>query len=597
MADTKRSQIIKEQIDALKAAAPPQLSQAERDQIMKGRKGQADIDAGRAAIKARADEIDKHNAKINDLYTKLESAGKDEDAEKQRTETESRRKEREQNANPMMNTFLPAAAGAAGGAAIGEVENRILHGFNKGNARAIVEIGNELGPTDKMTNSMINRSRAVGAATAAEKFAPSGPIRQGAAVLGRGLSYGVPAGIFYNEYQKYEDRANDKGRSEADQLANQRIANGLLGVSTGIAADGGMRFFFPSRHEGEGEAMMRINAARDFARRWDEREAAGSQVQPQSTNRMLRTAEPQTIDVTPEPVASRPTPAIAPPQGQQAAPKETKALTPGTRAYMEEQARGLGIRGATRMTKSNLADALSKALSEHGGKRTRGPKASSLGPVIGGAVGAAAALTDRAKASERGETSPRSAIGDAATAGGVAAGTAYGANKLLQAIPAGGGAMFGEAMAPSAVDAMTDYSPDDIAQGRNWIARNIPAARHLGGGFAQGYEDAQLPTPGDRSDEALLRRSQVDQEASMPMEAASALEVPQMAPQGQQEAPEADPFDDEIADLVSMLKQMGVEEEQQSPVQQSMRSQAVARQQAPQWQAPALPQNRMIAAY
>jgi hypothetical protein len=70
--------------------------------------------------------------------------------------------------------------------------------------------------------------------------------------------------------------------------------------------------------------------------------------------------------------------------------------------------------------------------------------------------------------------------------------------------------MAGDVSAPAMIDAMTDYSPDEIAQGRNWIARNIPAARHLGGGFQQGYEMAQVPEPGARSPEAMQARSQVD---------------------------------------------------------------------------------------
>src|SRR5690606_30661153 len=121
----------------------------------------------------------------------------------------ARQQTREESSNPLMNTTVPAIVGGVAGAGIGEIENRILHNFNKGNADAIKGIAKELGPVENLTNSQMNRSRAAGAAAAAEKYMPSSPMRQTGAVLGRGLSYGIPAGIFYNEYTKYEDRATD----------------------------------------------------------------------------------------------------------------------------------------------------------------------------------------------------------------------------------------------------------------------------------------------------------------------------------------------------------------------------------------------------
>jgi hypothetical protein len=81
--------------------------------------------------------------------------------------------QREENASPLWNTTIPAGIGALGGAGIGELENQILHRFNKGNAEAIKGIAKELGPVENLTNSQLNRSRAAGAATAAEKYMPS----------------------------------------------------------------------------------------------------------------------------------------------------------------------------------------------------------------------------------------------------------------------------------------------------------------------------------------------------------------------------------------------------------------------------------------
>ena len=141
---------------------------------------------------------------------------------------------------------------------------------------------------------------------------------------------------------------------------------------------------------------------------------------------------------------------------------------------------------------------------------TRGASSYFL-PIAAGTMAASAAYGD-AEASER-NGAPDNAIERAAAAGGAAAGTVYGANRLLRRLPSAVGQAFsmaGDVSAPAMIDAMTDYSPDEIAQGRNWIARNIPAARHLGGGFQQGYEMAQVPEPGARSPEAMQARSQVD---------------------------------------------------------------------------------------
>lgn len=263
----RRSEVLQQQIDNLQKVAPPALTQAEREQIMRGRKSQADIDTGRKAIADREKAISDHNSKVGDLLGKLDTAIREEGGE-------ASRREREANADPLWNTYIPSAAGAAGGAALGEVGNAMLRKFNKGNAQAVIEIGDELGPVSKMTNSQMNRSIASGAAKTAERYAPSTATGKIASAMGRIGGYAVPAGVVYNEYSKYQQRADDPNRTEADRLSNQAIANGLLGTSTGIALDGGMRMFFPPREPGEGRALTRINAARDFASRMDKSDEA-----------------------------------------------------------------------------------------------------------------------------------------------------------------------------------------------------------------------------------------------------------------------------------------------------------------------------------
>lgn len=505
-----RSQIIKEQIDNLKSAAPPALTQAERDRIMSGRKGQKDIDAGRAAIDARAKEISDHTKALNELYTKLETAGKDEGAAATAASSETRRLEREAGSNPLLTTAAPFGAGAAVGAGVGEIENRILHKFGEGNAKAIVEIGNEIGPTNKLTNSKVNLSRATGAAQAAEKYAPSSPLRQGAAVAGRGLSYAVPAGLFYNEYQKYQHRADDPNSTDADKQMNQGISNALLGTSTGIAGDGGMRFFFPSRHDGEGEAMMRINAARDFARRTDEKAAAPAATRAERTN------------------------------------------LPGSRPDMMGQAQRLNIPGRSKMNVEELRAAVGEAI-----KNTPAPRGGAAvkmlkgmaGPVVGAAVAADAAYNQARAAGE----DVGGAAADAAKPAAVVGGGLVAGRKLAEALPPVVGkamAPLGDVAAPSMVDAMTDYTQEDLNQGRNIAARNLPSFMRAGG-IEDAYQMAQVP---DRNPE--------------------------------RGAAPAQDFDAQLAELQNLLSQVP-QPEQPSPVQSAAAS-------PPQWQSPQMPQNRLL---
>lgn len=599
-----RSQILQQQIDNLQKVAPPPLTREERDQIMKGRKGQADIDAGRKAIADRERAISEHNSKVNDLLGKLDTAARDEG-------NEATRREREGNANPLLNTTLPALAGGAGGAAIGEIENRILHSFNKGNAEAVKGIARELGPVENLTNSQINRSRAAGAAAAAEKYAPSGALRQAGAVAGRGLSYGIPAGVFYNEYSKYHGRAEDPNATDADKLANGRVANALLGVSTGIAADGGMRFFFPSRHDGEGEAMARINAARDFARRMDTADEGRN-------NALLRpnrgsvdvTQQPQaraqTIDLTAEPARpALPAPQAQPAPSSEAAKAQAEKLRHSERLSRAVEAVGgkagraksANYQALSRGVTAENAAAVAKALDLPSGStkgailqrarelmNTKG--VSAFAPLVAGATGALAAMSDDANAADGTQRSVSDRVGNAAVSGGVAAGGAYGVNRLLRALPATvGGAL--STMGPMSVATMDEPAPEVTDQYRNLAARTLPRALQFGA-VDDAYQAAQVPEPSPYRQQ--------------PLEAAQSLEVPQgiPAPNDDGSSPYGDPgggevdFETQMAELTAMLSEIGAAQEP-GPVANAVQSQRVASmpQQQPMYQ-PQMQRNALL---
>jgi hypothetical protein len=199
---------------------------------------------------------------------------------------------------------------------------------------------------------------------------------------------------------------------------------------------------------------------------------------------------------------------------------------PGTKAYMVAQAKELGLKGTSKLTKSELATKLSEAMSEHGAKRTvkRVPKL----PSGSGAAGIAGALAyaatpDRADAAT-GE--PTGNTGQALTNAGIAGGTAYGVSKLAQALgPVARGVMAGtgDGMAPTAIDSMTDYSPEDLQTANNWMAQNLPT-QIMPPAARQVHDMAQVPSRGDSAQLAQAQRMQAER---MPLPAASGLQIPE----------------------------------------------------------------------
>lgn len=329
-------------------------------------------------------------------------------AEEDRINREREEKEkREAASDPLMETFVPFAAGAGVGGAYGELTNRGLNAFEAGNTRALNEIAREIGPTNKLTGSQLNRSRAVGAAQAAEKFMPSSPIRQGLATAGRAASYGIPAAVVYNEYSNYQERAADKSLPEKERKANQQIANGLLGVMTGIGAEGGRRFFFPNREQGLGTAAMRVATARDFAKRMDDADAAKA--------------------------APKPTPV----QPQAPEPKAAKVASVGSRGDLLEQAKKYRIPGRSSMSAEQLRDAVADAIKKGPPPKTSTAakllKSPALAPIAAGAMTYNAMTSDAEAATGdvTGRDRAEAALGGAA-AGGATAGGLYGARKIAE---------------------------------------------------------------------------------------------------------------------------------------------------------------------
>jgi hypothetical protein len=180
-------------------------------------------------------------------------------------------------------------------------------------------------------------------------------------------------------------------------------------------------------------------------------------------------------------------------------------------------------------------------------------------PFAAGAMAYDAATSD-AQAGTGEETG--SDVGRGAVAGGTAAGLVAGGNRLLQAIPAAARTAMGSgaamAMPGEIIPAMTDYAPEDINMGRNWLARNLPESVQFGA-VDQARQMAQVP-----------ERNPMSQPIDPAMPNASALQVPQMpAETYEQEAAPPD-FDQYIADLQAIFAEMEQGQQPRRPAPRPM---------------------------
>jgi peptidoglycan hydrolase-like protein with peptidoglycan-binding domain len=494
----------------------------------------------------------------------------------------ARQEKREEAADPVWDTFAPFGAGAVVGGVYGELANRGLDRFERGNVEALKEIGDEIGPTRDLTSSQANRAKAFGAAQAAERFAPTNRLMKAGNVMGRAASYGIPAALVFNEYQNYQDRANDEGLTDTEQQSNQRIANFLLGSGTGIGVEGGRRFFFPAREPGMGQALARINAAKELATRTDASEARAK--------------------------APLPKPVEAKPEPQKAAPKSRPRL-PGSYGDLMEQARKHNIPGRSNMNVAQLRDAVSEAVrnssSPRGGAATKLLKSPAFAPIAAATM-AYAMSPDEAQASTGqaarqpmprdnlysgspeddfayGQGAPSGGVNQQAlTSAGVAGGTAYGANRLLQAIPQSVTTAFSAGapmLAPQMGADMTDYTPEETAQLRNWTARNMPAVSQFVGGYPEeAYDMAQVPEKNPaRVYENAYRPGGQPGTHTMP----DGSPMADSAMQGQPEQQQPENFEAQMAELQQLLMQV---ERQSAPQRRPMPQMPAAPAMAPDQQ-------------
>jgi len=155
----------------------------------------------------------------------------------------------------------------------------------------------------------------------------------------------------------------------------------------------------------------------------------------------------------------------------------------------EAKAAGLHVSGTKEDLVRRIAEAPATA-AKPAGRLPRG-KGGVLFPLMAGAVAYDAETSDAEAAGIDPVNAKRRSVLAGATAAGATAAVPYATSKLPEAMGTAARAT-GPGLVPSTVDAMTDYSPEDLAQGRNTLARYLPSAMR-GGAVEDAYQMAQVP--------------------------------------------------------------------------------------------------------
>lgn len=248
------------------------------------------------------------------------------------------------------------------------------------------------------------------------------------------------------------------------QMANRAAGLGMLGTGVGIIEQGANYAVNPGvAPDARAIAIMESNQLRRNGLPGGRATADRGQI-----------IDAEVVPNTPE-QAALPAPESSSPQ-------------PGSKAYYVQEAKRLGVKGATRKSKADLVTAVNEANSGNATKRVRGPKAPAvLGPLAAAGLAYMATPNDaNASTGDDSVTGQDEALTNAALAGGLT----YGMGRL---IPAGAGAIAGGAMGP--VGAMTgpDFTPESEQYGRNAVVRDFPAMRHVAGIYSDAYDKAQVP--------------------------------------------------------------------------------------------------------
>jgi hypothetical protein len=576
MADQKkRSDLIREQIENLLKNAPKPYTDAEKEQIAKGRgkrgsaqERQKEIDEGRATVERRNEEVRAFNKQISDLNTQLGDAERDErTAGREDIENASKKRYDEESSSGTgratqlaANTMtLPAGfvLGRVGGAT-----------YNRRADQAQERRNETLKATaaDRLAGITTREGAREGARLAGAMPSDNALLRVG----GRALPHmiGGAAGIAKGSSMLANSFQGDDFYTD---MTNRAMGLGLIGSGVGLIQEGAGYAVTPGvPPDAQSIALINSNQLRRNG--------------PASRGMADRG---QIIDAEIIPDAP----------GQQSLP----APQPGSKAYYAQEAKRLGIKGVTRKTKEQLVQAVNDANAGNATKRVRGPKKL---PAVAGPMAAAGlaymATPGDANASVDGSTTGQDrALTNAAAAGGLT----YGTNRLLNALPAGTGAVAGGMMGPLmpiTFDPLEGASYEDTAQNISaargdvnaampWVGRNVlgvtPEEQNA-------YEMAQVPTPSParvqrgnqgRQDAEYMRRYLADEPVNMPTGAEAGWQDRAASAQ-----PAPDDFDAQLAELQQIMAEL------EGPAEAPQQARRPMVMPSPSMVSPAL-QNRLLA--
>lgn len=440
MAETKkRSQSIQEQIDRLMQTAPRPYTDEQIKQIEKGRKGQKEIDEGRALVSRRNEEVKAFNEQIGKLNEQLGAAAESEEKSSQAARGNAKADEREAEKRSPWGIAAQVGSGLPAGAA-GYMAGRLAGDYANKDADEAQRSRNET------LNKVAQDRRAglttrEGARTATELAGARPPQSRIGRFMGRAGAQATLGTLMAGKGLLLSQAV-----SEDDPLLNQAVNQGfssaMIGGGVGLAEKGLQHGFNPRvAPDASSLAVIESNQLR--------RNGLGGAVDKGALQAM-------------------------PDDGAKALPAPSGPM-PGSKEHLREQARALGAKVTTRMTKDEIAKAIATKATEAAGKRARAPKLPKGTGAAGIAGGLAYALTpEKAQAADGSQGGNQT---QALTNAGIAGGTAYGVSKGLSAMgPVAKGVMSGtgEAMAPMAIDSMTDYSPEDIQQFDEFAVKNLP---------------------------------------------------------------------------------------------------------------------------
>lgn len=405
MAEKKRSQSLQEQLDRLLEQAPKPYSAEEITQINKGRgktgtaqQRQAEIDEGRATIERRNEEVRKFQGQIDKLNEQIGKAIEFErGAAKEDKEGGIKDKERAEKES-VWGRAVQLAVGAPAvklGYAIGD---RMGEGFNERADKGQTARNTVLRQiADDRVKGLTTREGALAGARRSGVLSSKNPIARvvprGAAQLAGGVG-ALGLGIY--------DLAT---MNPDDPWLTSALRAGLGGAATGAGAGIGVK------------ALERMANPRVIA------DGAALSIIESPQLRRAGLNQAREIDkgpISPAPDDGRALPAPSGP-------------APGSKDHLREQAKALGAKVTTRMTKEELAKAIATKATEAGAKRVRAPKLPKGTGAAGIAGGLAYAMTpDGAQAADGSQGSNQ---GQALTNAGIAGGAAYGASRGISRLP------------------------------------------------------------------------------------------------------------------------------------------------------------------